>query len=129
MKQDKRPHNKEVAIKIYEHVPLIDPKDYNITDIEKIDPLYYFTTSGEAIWKATYMEKVFWAAAGRATKLYGKSKNKKHKEYCSKMWAAAGAARKLLNLLKEIKDDSIFLETEWRDRDLYVIPKNPKTDI
>lgn len=113
-------------VSIGDHITTIRPQDYGISDMPVMDPSAYFVTSGDAVCKATVLDKDMWQAAGRAQRLYGKSKRKKHQEFVKKVWEMAGSCRKFVNFLKGLRGDAIFLETEHRDHKLYVIPKNPR---
>ena len=69
--------------------------------IDPIDPKRYFMTSGEAIAKASKLEK--------------------------DLWQAAGQARKLLKLLREARGDAKWLESSWNEeRRLILKKKNPR---
>jgi hypothetical protein len=46
--------------------------------------------------------------------------------FLEKLWECAGRCRTMLNMLKKIRGTHIFLETEWRDHRLYIIPKDPR---
>jgi hypothetical protein len=116
----------EYQINITDFVPHIQPSEYGIENIKTINPNDYFITSGDAVVKATVLEKDMWTLAGKIRKELGKSKDKKHKEFISSIWSAAGKCRVLLHHLKEIRGTAIFAETEWRDHKLIIIPKNPK---
>lgn len=118
--------SEEYIVNIYDFVPHINPKDYGIEEFESIDPITYFITSGDAVIKATFLEKAMWVLAGKVRKAYGKSKDKQHQKFQTDIWKTAGKCRTLLKRLKEIRGKSIFAETEWRDHKLIVIPKNPK---
>lgn len=111
---------------VQDHVPYVDPSDYGITDFDGINPSDYFITSGDACWKAEQLKKDLWAAAGQTRKKYGKSSKKRHRAFNDEMWKAAGKASSLLHTLNKVKGDAIFLETEWRNHNLYCIPKNPR---
>ncbi len=113
-------------LNVSEHVDYINPHDYGITDFESINPSDYFITSGDAVVKATHLEKDMWRVAGEARKRFGKSRNKRHLEFQRKIWIAAGKCRLLLNMLKKVRGEHIFLETEWKDHVLYCIPKDPR---
>jgi hypothetical protein len=135
---------------IENHVPFVNPLDYDIKDQHGIDPKEYFVTSGDAVEKAKKLETDLWQLAGdvrkqslqliaterdvtmqEAQKLFGKGvrpkKPKRFAEYDTAVWKAAGAARTLSNALKKAKGGNIFLETD-RDEDhrLLCVPKNPR---
>lgn len=111
---------------VNDHVPLVNPLAYGITDLDAINPNDYFITSGDAVSKATILDRDMWQAAGQARKQYGNSKKKDHQQFLVLIWDAAGKCRKFLNFLKKIRGEHIFLETEWRDHRLYCIPKDPR---
>ena len=108
------------------HVPLIDPKKYGIRDIKAVDPNDYFITSGDAVVKATHLQRDLCSAANKAGTRFKGSKNKKHQKFQADIRKAASQAKKLLNTLKEIRGKHIFLETDWKDHHLYCIPKDPR---
>lgn len=116
----------EHEIEIGKFVPYVDANNYGITNFKTINPNDYFITSGDAVVKATVLEKDMWALAGRVKKEFGKSPDKQYKTFISDIWSAAGKCRVLLNHLKKIRGTAIFAETEWRNHKLLVIPKNPK---
>lgn len=111
---------------IDEHVPFVDPATYGIKDLTAVRPSDYFITSGDAVVKAAQLDKDMWLLAGEARKRYGPSKVKKHKEFERRIWEAAGKCRTLVNTLKKVRGEAVFLETEWKDHKLYCIPKNPR---
>jgi hypothetical protein len=113
-------------LRIDEHVPFVDPRTYGINDFQGINPRDYFITSGDAVCKASQLERELWEAAGAARRLYGQAKNKRHQQFQKDLWIAAGKCRTLVNRLKNVRGDAIFLETEYRDHKLYCIPKNPR---
>jgi hypothetical protein len=65
-----------------------------------IDPLQYFRTTGEGVLKMRRLE--------------------------ADLFAAAGQARRLGNILEKLKDDNIYLETQWQDGRLLLKAKNPR---
>lgn len=117
---------KAYEINIYDYVEKVDAAAHGITDLDTIDPVDFFITSGDAVSKAKMMEQRLWALAGMARKRYGKSKRRLHKSYLQKIWVVAGRARRFTNILKTMRGDAVFAETEWRDHKLYVTPKNPR---
>lgn len=68
--------------------------------VDKIDPADYFATSGEATLKARKLEK--------------------------DLFKMAGMARKLVNVLKKLKGDDVYLEMTWHDGRLVLKAKNPR---
>ena len=116
----------EHELNIADFVPHVKASDYDVIDFPTINPADYFITSGDAVVKATVLEKEMWTLAGKVKKEFGNSKDKKHKAFIANIWSAAGKCRILLNHLKKIRGSAIFAETEWRDHKLLIIPKNPK---
>jgi len=133
---------------VEDHVDFVHPKKYGVKE-EFVDPNEYFVTSGDAVEKAKVMERDLWQLAGklrtkvierimaesRCTKVkalekyrkgHGPSKPKKLREYEKAVWVAAGQARKFVHLLKKIKGEDCFFETEWDTHCLLCIPKNPR---
>lgn len=127
-KQPKTPRDTETGFHVIidDHVPTVRPGMYGIMDLDTVNPNAYFITSGDAVSKATVLDRDMWDAAGQARKKYGNSKNKEHQEFLKLVWGAAGRTRKFLNFLKSLRAEHIFLETEWRDHKLYCIPKDPR---
>jgi len=80
------------------------PRDVWELEITKllpsIDPLQYFRTTGEGVLKMRRLE--------------------------ADLFAAAGQARKLGNILEKLKDDNVYLETQWQDGRLLLKAKNPR---
>jgi len=110
------------------YVPYVDPAAYGIAPevLTGINPADYFITSGDAVSKATMLEKEMWALAGVAQKQLSTSKVKAHKQFVAALWAAAGKCRTLVNKLKKVRGDALWLETEWIDHHLICRPKNPR---
>jgi len=52
--------------------------------------------------------------------------NKRFAEYEKAIWSCARKSREVVKHLIEARGVDCFLETEWRDRALLVIPKNPR---
>ena len=119
-------------------LPCIVPKTFGLpADTPAIDPCAYFITSGDALSKAIKLEKDMWRLAAQLRAKYAKLKtvkNKKtwvfepkYKEYVQTVWKCAGQCRAMVNRLYEAKGVNCFLETEWREQHLIVIPKNPRS--
>lgn len=70
------------------------------TMIKNIDPVDYFCTTGEAVIKMRKLE--------------------------ADLFAAAGTARKLGNILKKLRGENVYLETQWSDGRLLLKAKNPR---
>ena len=133
---------------VLDHVDFVDPLEYDVK-AESIDPRNYFITSGDAVEKAKILERDAWRTAGnvrkelitaiqvcrkcspaKAQRLYRDGvrpkKLKRFSEYEKAVWKVAGQSRKFVNVLKSIKAEDCFLETEWESHKLLVIPKNPR---
>lgn len=111
---------------VYDFLQVLDPpKGF---DLSRIDPNDYFVTSGDAIQKTQYLTKVLWENAGNARRQLNdiEEPNGEQIEFESDCWKQAGAVRRLMNALLEAKDKNVFLETEWKEHRLIVIPKNPR---
>ena len=116
-------------IKIYDHLNHIDPVEFGLTDIPKLDPEMYYITSGDAIRKTMQLQKDLWILVGQIQKLAGKKPSKKHKLYLKALYSCAAKSKVLIDKLKVAKGDAVFLETEWRDRRVICVAKNPRPKI
>lgn len=115
-------------LRLADHVPTVNPADYGIV-FEFVDPHRYYVTSGDAVEKTKILDRDMWRWAGRVrAALRGKKGAEKRawKKFEKAVWQAAGRSRKLLMLLCAIRGKNVFLEQEWNDRRLLVIPKNPR---
>jgi hypothetical protein len=75
--------------------------ELDLTDIIKaVDPSDYFCTTGEAVIKTKALE--------------------------ADLFAAAGVARKLGNILRKLRGENVYLETQWNDGRLLLKAKNPR---
>jgi hypothetical protein len=75
--------------------------ELDLTDLIKIvDPSNYFCTTGEAVIKAKALE--------------------------ADLFASAGLARKLGNILRKLRGENVYLETQWCDGRLLLKAKNPR---
>lgn len=70
------------------------------TLVEAVDPEDYFCTTGEAVIKTRKLE--------------------------ADLFAAAGVARKLGNILRKLRGENIYLETQWIGGRLLLKAKNPR---
>jgi len=143
---DNRPSVFQLVVE--DHIQFVNPKTYGIKE-EFITPTEYFVTSGDAIQKSKVLEHDLWKLAAhlrqqvierliqenkcslkKAREQYKKGKGpirpKRLRDYEKAVWAAAGQARRLINLLEKARGEACFLETEWDDHCLTVIPKNPR---
>ena len=109
---EKRPPSYELDI--LKHVQAVDPKNYGAKGI-LIDPIQYFITSGDAVSKTKALLKDF-------TKAASESKGK----YATALKKAVKLTQELVVNLELARGDACFLETEWDNHVLFVIPKNPR---
>jgi hypothetical protein len=70
------------------------------TLIDSVDPADYFCTTGEAVIKMRKLE--------------------------ADLFAAAGIARKLGNILRKLRGENVYLETQWIGGKLLLKAKNPR---
>lgn len=116
----------------------IKPEVFNLpTSTLAINPHSYFITSGDALAKAIKLEKDLWLLATKLRKKYAALRTRKgkkvwvfnptYKAYVEAVWKCAGQCRTMVNRLCEAKGANCFLETEWREQRLIVIPKNPRS--
>jgi hypothetical protein len=132
---------------IGDHVQYINPLTYGI-NIKGVNPADYFVTSGDAVEKSHALERDMWNMAWQlqklvidtmvaerkcdrhnAIKLYDegvRTKQPKLNNCEQDVWAAVLASQKMRQALIEARGSDIFLETEWGDHTLLVIPKNPR---
>lgn len=109
---EKRPQAYELDVG--QHVSVLDPSKYGSKD-PIIDPVQYFITSGDAVAKSKAMLRDIAAVAAKAKGRYGTAAKK-----------VVQQAQTLITNLELARGDACFLETEWEDHVLYVIPKNPR---
>ncbi len=64
--------------------------------------------------------------AKAAKKQFKNSAKKREQTFAKNLMAAAKKCKQFLTKLKEIRGDAVFLETEFREHTLWVIPKNPR---
>jgi hypothetical protein len=110
---DKAAKNKVFILNIYDHVDYIKAADYGETD--EIDPKSYFITSGDAVQKTIYMISQLQALEKRHKNKYRRAVKKNILK-----------AEALLALLIDARGSDCFLETEWENHNLKVVPKNPR---
>lgn len=113
-------------IKVYDHLNHIDPSEFGLTDVPKLDPEMYYVTSGDAICKTTQLQKDLWLLVGKIQKLAGKNPTKQLASYLKALYSCAVKSKVLIDKLKIAKGEAIFLETEWRDRRVICVAKNPR---
>ena len=113
-------------IKIYDHLNHIEPSKFGLTDAPSLNPEMYYVTSGDAICKTVQLRKDLWLLINRVKDAAGKKPNKKWQKYLTALYSCASKSTVLINKLKAAKGDAIFLETEWRDRRVICVAKNPR---
>ena len=123
-------------LRLCDHLPDVNPKTFKLSGVPAIDPYTYFVTSGDALAKAIKLEKDMWKLAALLNTTYAKLRTikgkktwifqSKYKKYVQTIWACAGRCRSMRNQLDKAKGVNCFLETEWREQKLIVIPKNPR---
>jgi len=124
-------------LRLCDCLPCIAPETFGLpADTQTIDPQSYFITSGDALAKAIKLERDMWKLATQLRSRYARLKTikgkktwvfeSKHKKFVQTVWKCAGQCRAMANKLCEAKGVNCFLETEWREQHLIVIPKNPR---
>jgi hypothetical protein len=116
-------------IKIYDHLNHIDPGEFGLTGVPKLDPEMYYVTSGDAICKTNQLHKDLWLLVGKIQKLAGKNPTKQLTLYLKALYSCAVKSKVLIDKLKIAKGEAIFLETEWRDGRVICVAKNPRPKI
>jgi hypothetical protein len=113
-------------IKIYDHLDHIDPAEFELSNVPTLDPKMYYVTSGDAICKTQQLQKDLWILVGQVQKIAGKKPPKKLAAYLKVLYRCAARSQVLIDKLKVARRDAIFLETEWRDRRVICVAKNPR---
>ena len=116
-------------IKIYDHLNHISPTEFGLTDIPSLDPEMYYVTSGDAIRKTMQLQKDLWILVGKVQKIAGKKPAKKLALYLKALYSCAVRSKILIDKLKVARGEAIFLETEWRDRRVIAVAKNPRPKL
>lgn len=128
-------------------IEFVNPADYDLKDETGICPKHYYITSGDAIEKAKILEKDIIAYISRlqekvlmayeneylvgrekAVEYYTAKKSLPSKilQYLEAYIDAKTGARRLIDELVKAKGEYCFMETEWENHSLHVIPKNPR---
>lgn len=117
-------------IRIYDHLPHIDPTEFGLTNVPKIDPEMYYVTSGDAICKTLQLQKDLWELVKKVNTLIKKESSEKLVAYQKVLCSCASRSKIFIDKLKVAKGDAVFLETEWRGGNgkgvLVAICKNPR---
>jgi hypothetical protein len=114
-------------IKIYDHLNHIDPSEFGLNNVPKLDPEMYYVTSGDAICKTTQLQKDLWLLVGKIRELAKSDKNLS--QYLKALYRCASLSQVLIDKLKVAKGNAVFLETEWRDGRVIAVAKNPRPKI
>ena len=113
-------------IKIYDHLNHISPDEFGLSNVPSLDPEMYYITSGDAICKTMQLQKDLWLLVGKVQKLSSKKPTKKLALYLKALYSCAVRSKVLIDKLKVARGSAIFLETEWRDRRVIAVAKNPR---
>lgn len=116
-------------IKIYDHLDHIDPAEFGLSNVPTLNPEMYYVTSGDAICKTQQLQKDLWILVGQIQKLAGKKPPKELAAYLKVLYRCAARSQVLIDKLKVARGDAIFLETEWRDRRVIAVAKNPRPKV
>jgi hypothetical protein len=116
-------------IKIYDHLNRINPSEFGLSDVPKLDPEMYYVTSGDAICKTTQLQKDLWLLVGKIRKLAKEKPRKGLAQYLNALYRCASLSQVLIDKLKVAKGNAVFLETEWRDGRVIAVAKNPRPKI
>jgi hypothetical protein len=115
-------------IKIYDHLNHIDPSEFGLSNVPKLNPKMYYVTSGDAICKTVQLQKDLWLLVGKIKEL-AKS-DKKLAQYLKALYRCASLSQVLIDKLKVAKGSAVFLETEWRDGSRVIcVAKNPRPKL
>ena len=123
-------------LRLPDHLTDITPKLFQLKDVPTLNPATYFVTSGDAVCKATQLEKDLLKLAGQLSKFKPlttnmsqaqKAKQRRNlKKYRSAIWSCAIRARSLVKKLKVARGIHCFLELEWRLHVMTLTPKDPR---
>ena len=148
-------------LRIWDHLPKIDPKQFGLTNVPSLNPADYYITSGDAISKAVQLvkdltellntlrckakPKRFGLRCICGKKCSSKSGATLHRLSCIKYLSKLGTcphtnyektvalclarAKQLILKLRDAKGPHCFLETEWVDHVLKLVPKNPRSKV
>jgi hypothetical protein len=116
-------------IKLYDHLNHINPAEFGLSDVPMLDPEMYYVTSGDAICKTIQLQKDLWALVSKVRILASKKPTKKMASYLKALYSCASKSKVLIDKLKEARGSAVFLETEWRDRKVIAVAKNPRPKI
>ncbi len=109
---------------VLEHVPLLDPKKFGLEG-EIFNAHRYFITSGDAVSKARILVRDLKQLKADMAAIH----NLNNPTWDTAIGDRVQRAEHLLELLIEARGTSIFLESEYNDRRLWVIPKNPRSKL
>jgi len=112
---------------ITHYLDVIRPKDYFIFR-EDFDPHTYFITSGDAINKTQMLIADLDSYKTHIQECinYQKAYTNIELEFLCIIDNAIASAYQLLSDLYTAKGENCFLEIEWEDHNIRVVPKNPR---
>lgn len=123
-------------LRLPDHLTDISPKLFQLKDVPTINPALYFVTSGDAVCKATQLEKDLLKLFKQLSKFKPqtikmnnsqKVKQRRNlKKYRLAIWSCAMRARSLIKKLKVARGTHCFLELEWRLHVMTLTPKDPR---
>ena len=108
---------------IEEHVIELKPTKYKLANVPVIKPNDYFITSGDAVQKTKALIRDYKEAIDALQQLI---LNIDVGAYLNDIKVQYSRAQEMLELLLKARGSNIFLETEWNQHKLYIIPKNPR---
>lgn len=115
-------NDSDIWLDLNDHITPINYRKYNIPSSLYIDPQKYFITSGEAVAKSQKLLSDYKKLLQDLT-----TNDNISSEYIKAIKNRCREISELVEWLKNLKGDYVFLECDWRDRKLYCIPKNPKS--
>ncbi len=130
-------HPAVFQLDLYDLVGIIKASDYKVDAVD-IDPRIYYVTSGDAISKTIYMQKMIRSIhLTYSNELCNKEQELTSevqevlmenglKDYVSALNVMLSKIDQLLSHLYVARSDNCFLETEWENHTLLCIPKNPR---
>lgn len=114
-------------LKISQYLEIIHPSQYYIF-VEDFNPADYYTTSGDASLKTKQLLKdlLSYQAMIRSIINVLGTYSDGELDLLAQLEKNVESAKVLQEDLKKAKGENCFLETEWDDLSLKIIPKNPR---
>ncbi len=111
----------EIFILHLEHyLRYVKPVEFGLPpDLPSVNPFDYFITSGDAIKKTIALRNDISIAISKLLSSYNDVLR-----YKLAMTTLLNSVDKMLKDLEFARGDALFLETEWYDHHLFVVPKN-----